>query len=85
MELCYDRTTLESKCFDLQTSAVHCSKCDNQCPNGAPCVGGKCACRPGLTICGDFFPTCADLQTDRNNCGVCGLWVRMGACLAHPV
>jgi hypothetical protein len=35
-------TQCDLACFNLQTDPNHCGSCDNVCPAGEPCVGGKC-------------------------------------------
>jgi hypothetical protein len=51
---------------------LNCGACGNACPANTSCVGGQCAatgCPEGKTTCAG---TCVDLQTDVNNCGLCG-------------
>ncbi|HEU5431595.1 MAG TPA: hypothetical protein VFU81_08030 [Thermomicrobiales bacterium] len=50
------RTDCDGKCFDLETDAKHCAKCDNACAADRTCCSG----------------TCVRLATNDRNCGVCG-------------
>ena len=69
--------TPDNICCDV--SEVPCiNKC---CPPGENCRGGSCTtcggenCAAGETCCADSFTgvkSCADLNTDVNNCGSCG-------------
>jgi hypothetical protein len=59
------------RCFDLQTSALHCGRCGIACPTGQICNDGACVppCAMTETRCGT---ACTDLQRDARNCGACG-------------
>lgn len=66
-------------CVDTMTNNNHCGSCDDYCggaDGGAgelSCRGGECLCSDGLSKCVDGSWTyCADLTSDRNNCGTCG-------------
>jgi hypothetical protein len=66
-------------CQDSQTY------CDGYCVNGTTCgkaceggtcAQGACACSDGLSLCsgGEFYSYCADLTSDRYNCGGCQIF-----------
>jgi hypothetical protein len=66
---------------NVTTSTSHCGMCGRACvaPAGGSvtCAAGACvpACLMGETICGATMTSagrCANLQTDRTNCGTCG-------------
>ena len=67
-------------CTDLRRDAMNCGRCGGECPSvlnaDATCVGGACswACRPGFTNAMDSERRyyCANLKTDRQNCGRVG-------------
>jgi hypothetical protein len=55
---------------DLLTNTSNCGSCGHQCPNGASCVNGACACpATAPTLCNG---ACVNLEADTNNCGSCG-------------
>jgi hypothetical protein len=74
-------------CVDTNVSDENCGGCAVDCSDGGSCVdgaclcgaetcdpgqgceAGTCACPEGLTDCGDH---CADLLSDRMDCGRCG-------------
>ncbi|CAG8699882.1 3179_t:CDS:2, partial [Acaulospora morrowiae] len=56
-------------CTDPNTDSGNCGDCDNACPGGKYCSGGKCVCLPQLTDCSG---TCVDLTSNNNNCKACG-------------
>ncbi len=70
-----------SGCVDLKTNADNCNACGAPCDYGAVCDNGGCGC-PGTTTschCADYDAgapgcqdSCADLDTDPKNCGMCG-------------
>lgn len=69
-------------CVDTTTSNLDCGACGNACLPSAPyCNHGTCSaqCTAGLTYCisgggGPFGgPGCANLETDKSNCGGCGV------------
>lgn len=46
----------------------NCGGCGDKCPDGEPCVNGKCGCPFPMTNCG---LRCADLTSDDQSCGAC--------------
>ena len=64
-----------------------CTETPKHCQAPATCQSdGSCACSPPTTLCGR---SCVDLQSDKNNCGMCGKrcpaggdGVLLGACVA---
>jgi hypothetical protein len=68
-------------CADLQTSEAHCGRCNNPCDGVKVCQNGSCVCPSDRASCGGTCcdpgksccnGACVDLQSDINNCGVCG-------------
>ncbi len=72
-------------CTSTQTDSLNCGACGAACPAGQVCSMGRCGlmCATGLMTCspsgGDAGARdasagrfCANLQTDRANCGACG-------------
>ncbi len=71
-------------CVSTRVDRANCGACGNTCAQGLVCAEGRCQleCGARLARCGggdagvsdggagDF---CADLQTDRLNCGMCGV------------
>lgn len=53
-------TRCGNKCFDLQSSAAHCSRCNNRCQGERTCESGQCACRKQVCLLSsqetNFFP-----------------------------
>jgi hypothetical protein len=71
------------QCVDLQTDNTHCGACGVACAAGTMCSEGRCAITCGATLAtcgggdggvsdGGGAAYCADLRTDRLNCGACG-------------
>ena len=46
------QTRCGDRCVNLQTNERHCGSCSNRCAWGQECVGGKCQCPSGATLCG---------------------------------
>ncbi|MBA2518824.1 MAG: hypothetical protein H0V24_04105 [Chloroflexia bacterium] len=57
-----------------QKAGANCDK-KKRCCNGTACKREKCACKNGERACNGV---CRDLETDRNNCGKCGVRCRDG-------
>jgi hypothetical protein len=73
------------RCVDLQTDRESCGSCGTKCSRREDCCSGSCrsldenancgkcsndcSAQGGKTCCAK---SCADLKTDRNNCGSCG-------------
>jgi len=58
-------------CIDTQQSVVSCGACLQPCTMaGAVCRSGQCACPGGTKACGG---KCAEVASDPNNCGDCGV------------
>lgn len=66
-------TSCGGVCVDLRTDPASCGACGAACDDGTPCRGGRCACDPGLDLCGSTtgVETCADLRADPEHCGSC--------------
>ncbi|MFO0653229.1 MAG: hypothetical protein U0326_43820, partial [Polyangiales bacterium] len=70
------------RCVSLQTSRENCGACGTACGRDQVCTGGVCTfmCTGTTTECmgaadmdaGTSGRYCAELQTDRLNCGACG-------------
>jgi hypothetical protein len=86
------KTVCNNECVDTQTDGYNCGACNASCnvQGRQVCSGGACACPAGLTTCPggpvdaprsrvrastDF---CADVKTDRYNCGGCGTICAVG-------
>ena len=76
------RTCCGGICKNLQTDAQNCGMCGRACSAGKICSGGNCVCPPGQTACGTSCCStgqtccggnCKNLQTDSQNCGMCGI------------
>ncbi len=80
------RTSCNGTCRDLLLDSANCGFCGNTCAAGYDCRNGICSalfvtttppvrasaeqlCARGEILCGS---SCADLFTDKKNCGVCG-------------
>jgi hypothetical protein len=69
------------KCVDVLSSPAHCGTCTTKCSSTKICINGSCVCPSGQVDCGGecCVPSrccankCVDLNTDRDNCGGCGL------------
>ncbi len=67
-------------CVRLATDRNHCGGCGRVCGPNEVCANGTCAfmCAAGTTECrttdgdGGTTRTCAELSSDRVNCGACG-------------
>ena len=61
--------------------------CDGATPENGACIDHKGVCGAGLTMCGTATSrSCAELATDRDNCGACGVRTPDDAqCLAGVV
>jgi hypothetical protein len=58
-------------CTDITANAMHCGSCANVCNAAEVCVNRQCQCPAGLFACTPGV--CVDRQTDKNNCGTCGI------------
>jgi hypothetical protein len=65
--VCVDSTTMATCAADSQNCIYTAST--STCGTNKICNNGSCVCANGYTPCGT---TCADTQTDNNNCGSCG-------------
>ncbi len=74
-------TCCDSACVDLQADRNHCGSCGAACQVDDVCFEGFCVrCLADSVPCGNDCcrpddccdGVCADLQTDRDNCGSCG-------------
>jgi hypothetical protein len=68
-----------SSCVNTKTDNENCGACGKVCASGQVCFGGACSgtcgdSQSGQTLCGGDggAPYCANLKTDRSNCGACG-------------
>jgi len=67
-------------CTDLQYDRDHCGNCGTRCELSEVCNNyncecyacDACTCKQGSTCCPGSPNRCADLSTDRWNCGACG-------------
>ncbi len=71
-------------CVNAMTDPTNCGMCGTLCKAGEACMSGTCqlSCQAGLTACtgvpvdggadAAVGPSCADLQTNPFNCGMCG-------------
>ncbi|MHB8053380.1 MAG: thrombospondin type 3 repeat-containing protein [Methanoregula sp.] len=85
--LCPGKTSCTNGCADLKTDVYNCGGCGNVCPPGpagskgaAECINGQCiehTCPNSQIYCSG---QCADVRTDTNNCGTCGVNCN-GTCL----
>ena len=74
-------------CFDFARDRQNCGSCGNLCAGEDVCNGGQCgppaqmSCQPPTITCmPPSGPTyCADLSSDRFNCGMCGRYCPGGA------
>ncbi|MBN9163629.1 MAG: hypothetical protein J0I07_21865 [Myxococcales bacterium] len=58
--------------IDISFDANNCGACGNKCPDGQPCLAGKCGCKSGLTWCDSNGATgCFDLSSNDSRCGSC--------------
>lgn len=73
----------ETGCEALLVDDHNCGVCGNECAGGTHCrldqyYVPQCMCAPGQTYCERFcigeicVGTCADLTSDKDNCGACG-------------
>jgi len=92
------QTCCAEGCIDTLNDPNHCGGCGNVCRPGQMCVRGAClgdpgcgmgpSCTGGTTCCGTG---CADLRTDRLNCGACGRACsntqacNQGRCMTQPM
>ncbi len=61
-----------ARCADSLNTNRDCGACGHVCPLTERCLDQRCqACPPGLTLC--YPSVCVDQQTDRTNCGACGV------------
>lgn len=61
-----------SACTNVDSDALNCGQCGNECASDEACVGGECVvsdCVPGDIVCDGV---CVDPESDRDNCGQCG-------------
>ena len=72
-------TRCDGRCTRIDTDGLHCGACGNACPMGQGCVAGRCAVTcdaPGSMVrecaVADGLRYCADVASDRRNCGACG-------------
>lgn len=68
-----------SSCVNTKSDNENCGACGKVCAAGQVCFGGACSgtcgdSNSGQTLCGGDAgaPYCANLKTDRSNCGTCG-------------
>jgi hypothetical protein len=80
-----DKEKCDETCVDTSTDPLHCGTCPNACAAGLLCAAGTCSVDCGaLSKClvldggtdggedGGAPQYCANLTSDRNNCGACG-------------
>ena len=80
-------TRCDGRCVRTDADPAHCGGCDMACAAGQVCVAGRCgtACdSPGSMVVecrpSELERYCADVRSDRRNCGSCG-----ARCLAGEV
>jgi len=61
-------TARDPDCRNLDLDPTSCGTCSTVCAGDEWCESGSCACRPGLTRCGD---QCVDTYADPLHCGTC--------------
>jgi len=87
------QTACGGRCVDFATDRTNCGACGTTCAQGQVCAAGTCGveCGASLATCtlpgggndggGERF--CANTQTDRDNCGACGMACTVGqSCVA---
>lgn len=74
-------------CIDTRSDKQHCGGCGRTCAPVESCVDSQCVCRAGgvtracgqgQTCCSGDSGGCKALQSDAQNCGVCGRACRSG-------
>lgn len=66
----YQSCNASPGCETAKNDPAHCGDCTTSCSGGMLCDGTACATGCGsLSVCGG---SCADTQTDPDNCGACG-------------
>ena len=89
----------DSYCADLSNDVDNCGSCGHDCdtgsfPEGDSCSGGSCRCGGGSACSGSYSSACctnycADLDSDDQNCGICGWdcwfdeWCDWGYCESY--
>ncbi len=77
---CYGKSG--KKCVNVTADSANCGGCYNLCLGDTRCSAGKCQCKPGLSLCNDYF--CANTTTDPDNCGTCGNECYLGESSVSP-